>query len=182
MNSSLIKGITIGAIIATTDGAFAGYRVFAAPTHADVLSVERVVETVSTPREVCQSVEVVRQKPVKGKHQIIGTVAGAVIGGVLGDQVGGGNGKKIATVAGAAAGGYAGNKIQEKAQAGNTYTTTEGRCETTVENTEKLPGYDVTYRIGETTAMVRMESDPGARIPLVDGQLTAPHAQLATAE
>jgi len=38
--------------------------------------------------------------------------------------VGGGSGKVLATVAGAAAGGYAGNKIEEKVQAGNTYTTT----------------------------------------------------------
>lgn len=41
----------------------------------------------------------------------VGTGIGAVVGGVLGHQVGGGNGKKIATVAGALLGGYAGNEV-----------------------------------------------------------------------
>ncbi|GJI92313.1 glycine zipper 2TM domain-containing protein [Duganella hordei] len=41
----------------------------------------------------------------------VGTGVGAVIGGLLGNQVGGGNGKKIATVAGVLLGGYAGNEV-----------------------------------------------------------------------
>jgi uncharacterized protein YcfJ len=39
------------------------------------------------------------------------TIAGAVIGGVVGHQIGGGSGRDIATVGGAVAGGYAGNQI-----------------------------------------------------------------------
>lgn len=39
------------------------------------------------------------------------TAIGAVVGGVLGNQVGGGNGKKAAAVLGAIAGGVAGNQI-----------------------------------------------------------------------
>ena len=34
-----------------------------------------------------------------------------MVGGLLGNQVGGGNGKKVATVAGALMGGYAGNEV-----------------------------------------------------------------------
>lgn len=41
----------------------------------------------------------------------VGTGVGAVVGGVLGNQVGGGNGKKLATVAGVLLGGYAGNEV-----------------------------------------------------------------------
>ena len=41
----------------------------------------------------------------------VGTGLGAVVGGLLGNQVGGGNGKKIATVAGVLLGGYAGNEV-----------------------------------------------------------------------
>jgi len=41
----------------------------------------------------------------------VGTGVGAVVGGVLGHQVGGGNGKKLATVAGVLLGGYAGNEV-----------------------------------------------------------------------
>lgn len=41
----------------------------------------------------------------------VGTGIGAVVGGVLGNQIGGGNGKKLATVAGVLLGGYAGNEV-----------------------------------------------------------------------
>ncbi|MEO6018057.1 MAG: glycine zipper 2TM domain-containing protein [Polaromonas sp.] len=43
----------------------------------------------------------------------LGTVAGGVLGGLLGHQVGGGNGKNAATLLGAAGGAYAGNTIEK---------------------------------------------------------------------
>ena len=43
----------------------------------------------------------------------LGTVAGGVIGGLLGHQVGGGSGKTAMTVLGAAGGAYAGNTIEK---------------------------------------------------------------------
>ena len=46
----------------------------------------------------------------------LGTIAGAVVGGTLGHQVGGGNGKKIATVFGALAGGSVANRIADRRQ------------------------------------------------------------------
>lgn len=42
----------------------------------------------------------------------VGMVTGAVVGGLLGNQVGGGNGRTFATAAGAVGGGYAGNAIE----------------------------------------------------------------------
>ncbi len=50
------------------------------------------------------------QNYVSDMHPV-GTGVGAVVGGLLGNQVGGGNGKKVATVAGALLGGYAGNEV-----------------------------------------------------------------------
>jgi uncharacterized protein YcfJ len=41
----------------------------------------------------------------------VGTGVGAVVGGLLGNHVGGGNGRKAATVAGILLGGYAGNEV-----------------------------------------------------------------------
>ncbi len=43
----------------------------------------------------------------------LGTVAGGLLGGLLGHQVGGGNGKTLATVAGVAGGAFAGNTIEK---------------------------------------------------------------------
>lgn len=173
MNKSMLSGIVIGAVLVTAGGAIAGYNALSdkTPTHADVLNVVELTNNEQIPREVCEQVTVTRQKPAQDQHQVLGSVAGAVIGGVLGNQVGGGTGKKIATVAGAAAGGYAGNKTQERMQQGNTYTTTEQRCETVYDNKESVVGYQVEYRIGERTGSVRMDNHPGDKIPLQDGEL-----------
>lgn len=46
-----------------------------------------------------------------GTKQSVGTVGGAALGGLLGNQFGGGTGKTIATVAGVLLGGWAGNEI-----------------------------------------------------------------------
>lgn len=44
----------------------------------------------------------------------VGTVLGAVAGGLAGRQVGGGSGRDIMTVVGAAAGGYAGSRMGDR--------------------------------------------------------------------
>ncbi|MDL2357811.1 MAG: glycine zipper 2TM domain-containing protein [Pseudomonadota bacterium] len=51
----------------------------------------------------------VAQQPAKPNY--VGIGVGAVVGGLLGNQVGGGNGKKLATVAGVIGGGMLGNQI-----------------------------------------------------------------------
>ncbi len=44
----------------------------------------------------------------------IGVIAGAALGGIVGNQFGGGAGKDLATIAGMAAGGWAGNTVEKK--------------------------------------------------------------------
>ena len=176
MNKSMLTGLVIGAVVATAGGVIAGYSTLSKkqadePAFAEVLNVETIKRTVQTLREVCEDVPVTRQQPVKDQNKIVGTVAGAILGGVLGNQVGEGSGKKIATAAGAVAGGYAGNKVQGNMQTNNTYTTTERQCRTVSDSHEVVDGYNVSYRLGETEGKVRMDYDPGARIPLADGQL-----------
>ena len=171
MNKSMLVGAVLGAVGVTAGGAVATYSLISGPEYAEVLAVKPVNETIKTPRQVCEDVTVTRQKPVKDQHQIAGTAIGAVVGGLLGNQVGGGTGKKIATVAGAVGGGYAGNKVQENMQAGDTYTTTETRCDTVTDVSKKLVGYDVKYLLDGKEGQVRMASDPGNRIPVKDGQL-----------
>lgn len=172
MNKSMLVGAVLGAVGVTAGGAVATYNMVSSPDHAEVLAVQPLKETIKTPREVCKNVTVTRQKPVQDQHKIVGSVLGAVAGGLLGNQVGGGNGKKIATVAGAAAGGYAGNKVQGNMQAGDTYTTTESRCSTVYDESEKVVGYQVKYRLDGKEGQVRMDRDPGSRIPLNEsGQL-----------
>ncbi|HMN43724.1 MAG TPA: glycine zipper 2TM domain-containing protein [Povalibacter sp.] len=172
MNKSLVTGLVIGAAVVTAGAAIGGLDVFdRKPKYADVLDVEPVSETIRTPRQVCNDEVVTHQKPVKDEKRITGSVVGAVVGGVLGSQVGSGSGRDAATVAGAAAGGYAGNKIQKHVQNTNTYQTTETKCQTVYDSSEKVIGYDVKYRLGDETGTIRMDEKPGDRIPVVDGEL-----------
>ncbi|WAC43264.1 glycine zipper 2TM domain-containing protein [Pseudomonas sp. SL4(2022)] len=171
MNKSMLVGVVLGAVGVTAGGAVATYSIVSASEYAEVLAVKPVKETIKTPREVCKEIAVTRQAPVKDQYQIAGTAIGAVVGGLLGNQVGGGNGKKLATVAGAVGGGYAGNKAQEHLQSRDTYTTTETRCSTVTDSSEKLVGYDVKYELDGKVSQVRMVSDPGRQIPVKDGQL-----------
>ena len=49
----------------------------------------------------------------EGNKEAVGTVVGALLGGIVGSRFGKGGGKKAATVLGAVAGGYAGNRYGE---------------------------------------------------------------------
>lgn len=171
MNKSLLTGLVAGAAIATAGGVFAGYKMMSGPQYAEVLAVEPIMKTVKTPRQACEDVSVTHTREAKDQHKIAGTVIGAVVGGVLGNQVGHGDGRKVATVAGAAAGGYAGNRIQDRMQQGNTYETTEQHCQTVYDTHEKQVGYDVRYRLDGVESSVKMDHDPGERIPVQDGNL-----------
>ena len=56
----------------------------------------------------------VYQQPVRQANSPVGIATGAVVGGLLGNQVGKGNGRTLATVAGAVGGGYLGNMAGQK--------------------------------------------------------------------
>ena len=64
----------------------------------------------------CLWVQEIHTETRQGKGSGLGVVGGAVIGGLLGHQVGGGTGKKLATAGGAVAGGYAGNEVEKNAR------------------------------------------------------------------
>jgi uncharacterized protein YcfJ len=57
----------------------------------------------------------VYQQPAPAAHNsAVGIGVGAVVGGLLGSQIGGGNGRTLATIAGAVGGGYVGNEIAKR--------------------------------------------------------------------
>ena len=164
MNKSMLAGIGIGVAAALGVAAVASLNVFErGPQYAQV---------VKTPRQECRNVTVTHRRPVQDENRITGSVLGAVAGGVIGHQFGGGRGKDVATVVGALGGGYAGNQIQGSLQESDTYTTTQQRCKTVYDKSEKMLGYDVTYKIGDQQGKIRMDRDPGTQIPLdSNGQL-----------
>lgn len=72
----------------------------------------------------CGVIESVQELNSKGASTGLGAVGGAVIGGVLGHQVGGGRGKDLATVAGAVGGAVAGNEIEKQVNVNKRYEMT----------------------------------------------------------
>jgi uncharacterized protein YcfJ len=171
VNKSLAVGLVIGAIAASTVGAVAGYRMLGSSSGAEVVSAKALTKTIKTPRQECHDEQVTHTKPIKDQDRLVGTGIGAVVGGLLGSRVGGGNTRIVTGLAGAAAGGYAGNKIQQKVQQGNTYTTTEQRCITAYDTHEEPAGYEVVYMLDGKRHHVHMDHDPGQKIPVRDGQI-----------
>ncbi len=173
----MIKGFAVGgiAMVVLGAGAVTGYGALKKPQVAEVVAVKEVMETVVTPRERCEDIQVQHQAPVKDDNRIVGTVVGGVAGGLIGSAFGGGKGKTLATVAGAAAGGFAGNQVQEGMQQRDVSTSSEHRCRTVNERSHKSVGYNVTYRFDGKQGVVRTSFKPGPTLPVKDGQVvTAP--------
>ncbi|NML25941.1 outer membrane lipoprotein [Zoogloea dura] len=70
---------------------------------------------------VIEHVEAVQQK---GEGTGIGAVGGAILGGVLGHQVGEGSGKQLARIGGAVLGGFAGNEAERRVRTVSHYRVT----------------------------------------------------------
>lgn len=169
----MIKGIAVGgmAMVVLAAGGVTGYKSLNTLAQAEVLAVKEAKQTVTTPQQKCEQVVVQRQAPVQDERRIAGTVLGGVAGGLVGGQIGGGSGKTAATVVGAAAGAYAGNQLQKNMQQKDTTGTTETRCRTVNQHSEKRVGYDVTYSYKGKQDTVRMSYNPGKQIPVRDGKL-----------
>jgi len=69
----------------------------------------------------CGVIQSTREIVQRGDGGAIGIVGGAVVGGLLGNQVGGGRGKDLATVAGAVGGAIAGNEIEKRVDTDKRY-------------------------------------------------------------
>lgn len=72
----------------------------------------------------CGVIESVREIDTKGSGSGVGGVGGAVVGGLLGNQVGDGRGKDVMTVVGAVGGAIAGNEIEKRVKATKSYEIT----------------------------------------------------------
>lgn len=79
---------------------------------------------VAQPARVCGNcgrIESVHAVQTPADPSGVGVVGGAVVGGLLGNQIGGGSGKTLATIAGAVGGGYAGNEVEKRTRTATSY-------------------------------------------------------------
>lgn len=124
---------------------------------ANVTSVRAVV---ATPEQRCW-IEQEQVTVERGKPSIPGAIAGALIGGILGHQVGGGRGQDVATVGGAVAGAAVGANVARTA--GSQQTQDVQRC-ATVPNQASADYWDVTYNFQGREHRVQMTTQPGRTI------------------
>jgi uncharacterized protein YcfJ len=123
---------------------------------ANVTSVRAVV---GTPEQRCW-VEREQVAQEQAKVNVPVAIAGAIIGGILGHQIGGGRGKDIATAGGAVAGAVVGSQI---GRGGGTKEQDVQRCEN-VPSQAKPDYWDVTYNFRGQDHNVQMTSAPGPTV------------------
>ena len=102
-----------------------------------------------------------------------GSVLGAVAGGVIGSSVRRGAWPRCRRRS-SARWAVATPVIRSRAKCRQETLTPRlsKRCKTVYDKSEKMLGYDVTYKIGDQQGKIRMDKDPGTQIPLDDnGQL-----------
>ena len=105
----------------------------------------------------CGTVTDLKTVKQKGEGTGVGAIGGAVLGGVLGHQVGGGRGKDLATVAGAGVGAYAGHETEKKMKEKTVYQVV----------VKLESGSTRTFSFNNTSAY-----RVGDKIKVVDGKLT----------
>ena len=105
----------------------------------------------------CGRVESVRAMQTRAQGSGLGAAGGAVLGGLLGNQIGGGNGKKLATVVGAVGGAVVGNQVE-----GNMKATTSYQVQVRMDNggsrtfnLQNLNGYNTGDRIKVVNGALR---------------------------
>ncbi|MBI2311838.1 MAG: glycine zipper 2TM domain-containing protein [Betaproteobacteria bacterium] len=106
----------------------------------------------------CGVVESVRIVTLKGDGSGVGAVTGGLAGAILGNQVGGGNGRTATTLLGAAGGAYVGNEVEK--------------------NMKKSSAFRITVRMDDGTyRSVTQGSEAGIavgqRVKVVDGRVMA---------
>jgi len=69
----------------------------------------------------CGVIEAIHEVNTRAEGSGVGAAGGAVVGGLLGNQVGGGHGKQLATVLGAVGGAVAGNQIEGSVRSTRSY-------------------------------------------------------------
>jgi len=151
------------------------YQAAGNPTQFDYAPVDDVklqtrIVNVPVEREECWEQPVTRyQPPVYPRaHSYTSTIAGGIVGAVVGNQFGSGSGQDWATIAGSALGASVGRDYESRRAyaPARSYTTVEQRCQvvTDVQSEERAEGYLVTYTYNGTQYQTTTADHPGDRI------------------
>jgi uncharacterized protein YcfJ len=124
-----------------------------------VISSTPVIQQVAVPRQVCTQSQVATQ----GQKSGAGALMGAIAGGTVGNNIGGGSGRTAATMLGVLGGAVLGDKI-EGAPAPEVRTVQN--CTNQVFYENRTTGYHVVYEFAGKQYTVQMPHDPGPTLRL----------------
>jgi uncharacterized protein YcfJ len=177
-----MKRLVITSLFAT---ALLGAQAQTFTDSARVRSAEPQYENVSVPRNECSSHWVTErgsrtgaERQTSQDRQYGGAIVGGLAGGILGHQVGGGNGKDAATALGVVLGAIAGDRLENRdarPQYDNSsydnggYETTQRevkRCRTVYDAQTRITGYRVTYEYRGQNYTTFMRTNPGNSLPV----------------
>lgn len=160
--------------------AASGLALLAAPTMAQqevarVISSTPVMTQVAVPRQVCSN----QQVTTPGQKSGVGGIMGAIAGGAIGSNLGGGDGRLIASAVGLIGGAMLGDKLEG---AGASQTQNVQSCTTQSFYETRTTAYNVVYEFGGKQYTVQMPQDPGPTLrlqitPVPAGAATAPVPQ-----
>lgn len=134
-----------------------------APVHAQevgkVISSTPVIQQVAVPRQVCNTQQVV----TGGEKSGAGAAMGAIAGGAIGNQIGGGSGRALATMAGIFGGAILGDSIEGP---GTPEVKNIQNCSTQTIYENRTMAYNVVYEFAGKQYSVQMPQDPGPTVRL----------------
>lgn len=146
MNNTALAGIIVGGVVLAAAGAIvanSGYNPL--QKYATVVSVEPAFDTTRTPRQVCGDEAALAQASMPGD----------------------------ATDATAPAPAPAPARPEQApaSKAGGSEADAGAECVVVYDTSSVEAGFDVTYELDGAQKVVRMDRDPGKRIPVEDGEL-----------
>jgi uncharacterized protein YcfJ len=144
MNNTVLAGIIVGAVVVAAAGgivASSGYNPL--QKYATVVAVEPAFDTTRTPRQVCGDEATSAQASAGGAVSAEATPAAAP----------------------APAQPEAAKAAKDAAE------QAPGDCVVVYDTRSVQAGYDVTYELDGTQDVIRMDRDPGKRIPVEEGEL-----------
>jgi uncharacterized protein YcfJ len=166
----VIKSISLATAITlvTATSAMAGDRYYRdhddyrGAEKARVTHVEPIYRTVtvSSPERECWD----EPQRYRGDHEsYTSTIAGGIIGGVIGNQFGGGSGKTVMTIAGTLLGGSVGRDMNNSNRYREVDYRHQEQCRVVERRyqEERIDGYEVSYRYHGRHYTTVMDHDPG---------------------
>ena len=146
MNNTALAGIIVGGVVLAAAGSMvanSGYNPL--QKYAEVVSVEPAFDTTRTPRQVCGDEAALAQAAVPGAAAVAAVPAPEPVA--------------------------AKPKPAAAPKAGDAEPDASSDCVVVYDTRSVQAGFDVTYELDGAQKVVRMDRDPGKRIPVEDGEL-----------